>query len=150
MAKEKRAADIGARVSFARMLGRAVRLRCPRCGGRRAWLRGWFGRLDRCRTCGYRYERQEGFMLGSLTVNMILTLGAILAVLVVGMVVTYPDIAVVPIVLACIAVAVLVPLLVYPFTSTIWAAIDLAMHPLQPAEVADASAALHREPAEDA
>ena len=89
-------------------------------------------------------------MLGSLTVNMILTFGAILAVLVVGMIVTYPDIAVVPIVVACIVVAVLVPLLVYPFTSTIWAAIDLAMHPLQPAEIADASAALHREPVEDA
>jgi hypothetical protein len=36
---------------------------------------------------------------------------------------------------------VLVPLLVYPFTSTIWAAIDLAMHPLQPDEVAEAAAA---------
>ena len=89
-------------------------------------------------------------MLGSLTVNTILTFGAILAVVVIGIVATYPDIAVVPVVLACIAVAVLVPLLVYPFTSTIWAAIDLAMHPLQPAEVADASAALRREPAEDA
>jgi uncharacterized protein (DUF983 family) len=149
MAKEESAGGSIAPVSFARMLGRAVRLRCPRCGGRRAWIRGWFGRLDRCRTCGYRYERQEGFMLGSLTVNTILTFGAILAVVVVGMVVTYPDIAVVPVVLACIAVAVLVPLLVYPFTSTIWGAIDLAMHPLQPAEVADASAALRREPAGD-
>ncbi len=86
-------------------------------------------------------------MLGSLTVNTILTFGAILVVLVVGMVVTYPDIEVVPITLACIAVAVLVPLLVYPFTSTIWAAIDLAMHPLQPAEVADASASLRQGPA---
>jgi uncharacterized protein (DUF983 family) len=150
MAKEESAADSTEPVSFGRMLGRAVRLRCPRCGGRRAWLRGWFGRLDRCRTCGYRYERQEGFMLGSLTVNTILTFGAILAVVVIGIVATYPDIAVVPVVLACIAVAILVPLLVYPFTSTIWGAIDLAMHPLQPAEVADASAALHREPAKDA
>ena len=89
-------------------------------------------------------------MLGSLTVNMILTFGAILAVVVVGMIVTYPDIAVVPIVVGCIAVALVAPLLVYPFTSTIWGAIDLAMHPLQPAEAADASAALRREPVEGA
>jgi hypothetical protein len=88
-------------------------------------------------------------MVGSLSVNIILTFGAILVVVVVGMIVTYPDIAVVPIVLACIAVAVLVPLLVYPFTSTIWAAIDLAMHPLQPAEVADAAAALRQDPASE-
>jgi uncharacterized protein (DUF983 family) len=150
MPKDDRADDIPVRASFVRMLGRAVRLRCPRCGGRRAWLKGWFGRVDRCRTCGYRYERQEGFMLGSLTVNMILTFGAILAVVVVGMIVTYPDIAVVPIVVGCIAVALVAPLLVYPFTSTIWGAIDLAMHPLQPAEAADASAALRREPVEGA
>ena len=88
-------------------------------------------------------------MLGSLTVNTILTYGVILVFVVVGMIVTYPDIAVVPIVLACIAAAALVPLLVYPFTSTIWAAIDLAMHPLQPAEVADASAALRQEAASE-
>jgi len=84
-------------------------------------------------------------MLGSLTVNTILTFGVILVVVVVGMIVTYPDIAVVPIVLACVAAAVLV----YPFTSTIWAAIDLAMHPLQPAEVADASAALRQDAASE-
>ena len=86
-------------------------------------------------------------MLGSLTVNTILTLGAILAVLVVGMVVTYPDFAVVPVVVACVAVAVVVPLVVYPFTWTIWGAVDLAMHPLQPAEIADADAARRQKPA---
>jgi hypothetical protein len=31
---------------------------------------------------------------------------------------------------------------VFPFTYTIWGAIDLAMHPLQPAEAADAARAM--------
>ena len=68
-------------------------------------------------------------MVGAITINTILTFGAILVVLVVGMIVTYPEIAVVPIV-------------VFPFTYTIWGAIDLAMHPLQPAEAADAARAV--------
>jgi uncharacterized protein (DUF983 family) len=130
------------RPTFGRMLFRAVRRRCPRCGGRPSWFTGWFRRVDRCRTCGYRYERQDGFMVGAITINTILTFGAILVVLVVGMIVTYPEIAVVPIVAGCLVVAVLVPIVVFPFTYTIWGAIDLAMHPLQPAEAADAARAL--------
>jgi uncharacterized protein (DUF983 family) len=128
--------------TFGRMLFRAVRLRCPRCGGRPSWFTGWFRRVDRCRTCGFRYERQDGFMVGAITINTILTFGAILVVLVVGMIVTYPEIAVVPIVTGCLVVAVLVPIVVFPFTYTIWGAIDLAMHPLQPAEAADAARAV--------
>jgi uncharacterized protein (DUF983 family) len=128
--------------TFGRMLFRAVRRRCPRCGGRPSWFTGWFRRVDRCRTCGYRYERQDGFMVGAITINTILTFGAILVVLVVGMIVTYPDIAVVPIVAGCLVVAVLVPIVAFPFTYTIWGAIDLAMHPLQPAEAADAARAV--------
>src|SRR4249920_3777239 len=128
--------------TFGRMLFRAVGRRCPRCGGRPSWFTGWFRRVDRCRSCGYRYERQDGFMVGAITINTILTFGAILVVLVVGMVVTYPDIAVVPIVTGCLFVAVLVPIVAFPFTYTIWGAIDLAMHPLQPAEAADAARAV--------
>ena len=81
-------------------------------------------------------------MVGAITINTILTFGAILVVLVVGMIVTYPDIAVVPIVAGCLVVAVLVPIVAFPFTYTIWGAIDLAMHPLQPAEAADAARAV--------
>ena len=81
-------------------------------------------------------------MVGAITINTILTFGAILVVLVVGMIVTYPEISVVPIVTGCLIVAVLVPIVVFPFTYTIWGAIDLAMHPLQPAEAADAARAV--------
>jgi len=81
-------------------------------------------------------------MVGAITINTILTFGAILVVLVVGMIVTYPDIAVIPIVTGCLFVAVLVPIVAFPFTYTIWGAIDLAMHPLQPAEAADAARAV--------
>lgn len=81
-------------------------------------------------------------MVGALAINTILTFGAILVVLVVGMIVTYPDIAVVPIVIACLVVAVVVPVVAFPVTHTVWAAIDLAMHPLEPAEAEDAARAV--------
>ena len=34
-----------------------------------------------------------------------------------------------PIIVAAVAVTVLVPLVFYPFSKTLWTAIDLAMHP---------------------
>ena len=81
------------------MIGRALLRRCPRCGGK-GWFRGWFTKVERCRTCGYRYERQPGFLLGALTINTIVTFGLLAAVLLVGSILSYPDIAVGPMLIA--------------------------------------------------
>ena len=121
------------------MMGRALLRRCPRCGGK-GWFRGWFAKVERCRTCGYRYEREPGFLLGAVTINTIVTFGLLAAVLLVGTILSYPDIAVVPMLIASGAVAILVPIIFYPFSYTVWAAVDLAMRPLDAAEQADATA----------
>lgn len=127
------------RVSLPRMVLRALLRRCPRCGGRGAWYSGFFRRDDRCRTCHYRYERQDGFSLGAVTVNMMVTFGLIVIVGLVGILMTYPDIAALPICIACGAIAIVVPIVFYPVSYTVWAAIDLAMRPLEPREIADAA-----------
>lgn len=120
---------------------RAVTLRCPWCAGRRTFIRGWFHRHDRCRTCGLRWRREEGFELGAVTMNTIVTFGALTAAMVIGFVMTAPDIPVLPFVLSLAGVAVVVPIVIYPFTYTMWLAFDLAVHPPEAAELADASAA---------
>jgi len=122
------------------MVGRALLRRCPRCGGRGAWFTGWFARTDRCRTCGYRYERQAGFSLGAVTANTIVTFGLLFLTGLVGVIVTYPDLPVVPLTGACLAVGAIVPIAFYPFSYTLWAAVDLRMQPLDAAAVADADA----------
>jgi uncharacterized protein (DUF983 family) len=132
---------VPARPSLKRMVGRALLLRCPWCGGR-GWTTGLLSRTDRCRTCGYKYERLPGFSLGATTMNMMVTFGLLAAVLVVGSVLSYPDIAAVPMLVASFAVALVVPIVFYPFSYTLWAAVDLAMHPLEPADLADAAAHL--------
>jgi uncharacterized protein (DUF983 family) len=121
------------------MVGRALLRRCPRCGGD-AWFTGWFRRVDRCRTCGYKYERAPGFVLGEVTINTIVTFGALAAVIVYGIVSTYPDVPTVPLMLAALGVAIVVPIVFYPLSSTLWAAVDLKMHPLEEADIADAAA----------
>ena len=128
--------------SFGRMLRRAVMLRCPWCGSRRTFVRRWFGKYDRCRTCGIRWRREEGFELGAVTINTIATFIVLTAAMTVAFIRTSPDIPVVPIVLSLVGVAILMPIVIYPFTFTIWLALDLAVHRPDVAELAAASAAL--------
>jgi uncharacterized protein (DUF983 family) len=50
------------------MLIRALRLRCPRCG-RAQIFRGWFTMNDDCQSCGRRFNRDAGYLLGSIYFN---------------------------------------------------------------------------------
>ena len=123
--------------SFVRTMVRGAVGACPRCAGR-GWFRRWFTHRERCPTCGYRHERQQGFMLGAMTMNVTVTFFLLALVIVVGTVASYPDIAVVPMVTTGLAIAVGWPVFFYPMSYTLWAAVDLAMRPLEPAERADA------------
>ena len=129
-------------VGFWRMMGRAVTLRCPRCGSRRTFLRGWFRRHERCRTCGVKWQREVGFELGAVTMNTIVTFGLLTVMMTVGFILTSPDIPVLPFVLVLGATALVVPIVIYPFTYTMWLAFDLAVHPLDEVEALDAALAV--------
>ena len=127
--------------SFGRMLRRAVMLRCPWCGSRRTFVRRWFGKYDRCRTCGIRWRREEGFELGAVTINIVLTFMVLTAAMTIGFIRTSPDIPVLPMVMSLVGVAILMPIVIYPFTFTIWLALDLAVHRPDAAELTEASVA---------
>jgi uncharacterized protein (DUF983 family) len=124
------------------MVWRAARLRCPWCRARPTFVTGWFGRHERCPSCGIRWHREEGFELGAVTMNTIVTFGLLTASMVVGFVVTAPDIPVVPLMLSLFVVALVVPIAIYPFTYTLWLAFDLAVHPPDQAELDEAAVAL--------
>jgi uncharacterized protein (DUF983 family) len=124
------------------MLWRGARRRCAWCGGRGAFFRGWFAKEDRCRTCGISWQRgYEGFELGAMTISAIVCLGTLIVTLVIAIVVTWPDLPVVPL-LAILGVGALaLPVLMYPISYTLWQGIDLAMHP--PTEGDDAPTPVH-------
>ena len=129
------------------MVGRALLRRCPWCGGRGAWFKGWFGKVDRCKTCGLQWDRQlVGFELGATSVNVIITLGSILTTVVVGFILTMPDVAVLPIMFIDLSMGVSLPLLIYPYTQTLWMAVDLLMRAPDEDELADWALASAAEP----
>ena len=53
---------------FLRLFGRAMLLRCPRCGGRGV-VHPWARVTDVCPTCDYWFEREEGYWLGAVLLN---------------------------------------------------------------------------------
>ena len=89
-----------------------------------------------------RWRREEGFELGPLALNTVLTFAALTVAMTIGFVVTYPDVPVWPIVGWSLAVAVLLPILLYPFTFTLWFGFEVVTHPPEAAELAEAHAAL--------
>jgi len=54
------------------ILKRALRLRCPHCGGGRLFV-GYFKMHTHCPGCNLKYERAPGYFLGSTYINYGLT-----------------------------------------------------------------------------
>jgi len=124
------------------MFRRAAVLKCPQCGGRRSFIKRWFGRYDRCRTCGIGWHREHGFELGPIALNVVFTFGSLAVIMVVAFVATAPDYNVAALMGLVIGAAVLLPLVYLPFTNTLWLAFDLAVHRPDERELAEARAAV--------
>jgi hypothetical protein len=93
-----------------------------------------------CPRCGYRFEREEGFFLGAYMINLAISEMAVVAV-VVALIVQEARGRVgslLPWLAVGGAVQLVLPLAFYPFSKTIWAALDLIMRPLDPHEEAEA------------
>jgi uncharacterized protein (DUF983 family) len=128
-----------------RMLVRGMARRCPLCGSGDLFQR-WTKMREHCPRCGHRFERkaEDAFFLGAFVINFVIVeavLGVIAAVYIAALS-GGGNVSVWPYVGSAAAAAVLVPLLAYPFSKTVWAAIDLVLHPPEVSE--EAEAILHR------
>lgn len=117
-----------------RLLGRALRRRCPQCGNA-GFFAGWFKLNERCPICGIASDRVAGHFVGAVGFNTIFSFGILLVVLLAGTGLMYPDFKVVPMLIACLSTALFVPLLFWPFSQTLWMAFDLAWRPAEESEL---------------
>lgn len=109
-------------------LRRGFTLRCGICGSR-GLIRRWFGTVDECPRCGLRLQRLAGHELGAIGFNTIASFGALFVFLIVGTFSTMPDVPVRPLVIGGLAIAILVPILLQPFSHTVFLAADLLARP---------------------
>lgn len=125
------------------IVARGFRRRCGRCGSKGIFA-GYFQLKDRCPTCGYGFTREAGAFTGVMLINItatfVLMFLSLIAYVLWRGVTGDEDLALWPFAVACFAWAAIVPLVFYPLALSIWAAIDLAMRPLDDDELLDARA----------
>ncbi len=130
------APPVRSRPALGTMVRRGLLRKCPWCGDRHAYFTRWFSKQPACHKCGTPWRRGDvGFELGAATVNTIITFMVIIVAGAVAMIATSPDIPTVTIVVCLVVAAVVIPVLIYPVTYTLWQALDLAMRPPAPGDL---------------
>lgn len=114
-----------------RALGRGIARRCPRCGQNRLFV-SWFRIRERCPRCALPLEREEGALLGSISLNYGVTGLVFIVAMAVWIAVSAPDLDPVVALAVGLPIMALVPALFFPFSKTIWAAVDLLLRRMDP------------------
>ncbi|HYZ10968.1 MAG TPA: DUF983 domain-containing protein [Actinomycetota bacterium] len=108
-------------------LWRGLTRRCPWCGEGRLFTQ-WFRMAEACPQCGLPLGQEEGAFLGAMALNYGVAGTLFLAILIAWTAMTAPDIPVVPMLVVSLGVTAASIVLFYPFSKTLWAAVDLLLH----------------------
>jgi uncharacterized protein (DUF983 family) len=105
-----------------RTLARGARLRCPVCGVGRVF-QSPFRVRDACDACGALFQREDGFFVGAIMINVVTTEAVVLAAAGLWLLVAAraADAALLPLL---IAVALLFPIAFYHHAWALWLAAD--------------------------
>jgi uncharacterized protein (DUF983 family) len=108
-------------------IGRALLLRCPRCGAR-GILRGWFKLADNCPVCGLGLRRApnaDDEWFGGYFVNLIASELLMLVAVLAYVFWTWPAVPWKTVELFAVVMVIVSPMVSYPFAKTIWVAVEL-------------------------
>ena len=108
---------------------RALRLRCPHCGGGPIFT-SWSRLLPVCPVCGLGLERgEQGYWLGAYFFNL-MAVETVFSVWVVGFLLeTWPDPPWGLFQISTIVLMVVFPFIFFPFSKTLFLAFDLLVRP---------------------
>jgi Protein of unknown function (DUF983) len=86
---------------------------------------------ETCPNCGLRFEREQGYWVGAITIDTAVTFG-VFALLVIGMVAaTWPEVPWTALLATALVVNGVFPILFYPYARLIWVALDLRVRPIE-------------------
>jgi uncharacterized protein (DUF983 family) len=118
------------------LVRRALALRCPRCGGRGIW-RSWFKMVHACPTCGQVLERGESsdFFIGAYLINLVVAELSAVIVAAVMWITLGSRVSFNVLWGASMALAIVMPVVFYPFSRELWLAFDLHFRPSEAGDV---------------
>lgn len=108
-----------------KVLLRGLRQRCPRCGRGKLFVRG-FKMYERCPSCNWVYEREEGYWTGAIAINLVLTEIIAAAIVVPLAAMQFNPLILYPVGIPLIA---LIPIIFYRETKGVWMSIDFILNP---------------------
>lgn len=98
----------------------------------------WVKMEDYCSSCGFRFDRHEhDFFIGAYTLNLIVAELIVVGVMVGVMVITWPAVPWTAMTWGLVGLIVPAPLLLYPYSKSIWLALDLMFQPPKSSEYRD-------------
>jgi hypothetical protein len=90
--------------------------------------------VERCPRCGFRLDQGDGAFLGAMALNYGVAGTLFIAILIIWVAATAPDVPVLPLLLVSLGVTGAAILFFFPFSKTIWAAVDLMLHRMDRAD----------------
>jgi uncharacterized protein (DUF983 family) len=109
----------------AAMITRGLTKRCARCGSGKLFGH-YLTMVPDCPRCGLHFEREHGYWAGALAIN-IMSVGGLFAIsFLVAMILTVPDVPVGLMLAIFVPMMLIGPIVWYPFSKTIWVAVDRA------------------------
>jgi uncharacterized protein (DUF983 family) len=114
-----------------RMIWRAIRRRCPRCGATGVWAS--FMRMQlHCPRCGLPLDRGESdYFYGAYLLNFMAAELVPVGVFIVALILTWPSPPWNTLMAITVVLAILAPILLYPTTKALWLALDLIFRPTE-------------------
>lgn len=103
--------------------GRALLLRCPRCGRGKVFRRLMLMNPD-CSQCGLQFDRGHGYWLGAMMFNMAFGMGTLIVTLLLLLWITSPNPNWDVVIIGSVAAAGIGPILFFPFSRTLWMAAE--------------------------
>lgn len=116
------------------MIGRALLLRCPNCG-KSPMFHGLLKMHERCPVCSIQFEREPGYFTGAIALNLVTAEVGFVLVFVLWAYLTWPNPPWFWLQWGGAAAMVIAPILMWPFSRSVWLALDLWVHPAEIAEL---------------
>lgn len=109
-------------------LAQALRRRCPYCGTKDVFA-SWGMLRAECPGCGHHYEREDGYWVGAMIVNLGIAQILFMVWFIGGLAITYPEVPWTPLLVVSAVFMFVLPIWFYPRSKTVWVWLDDKVHP---------------------
>lgn len=124
-----------------RLIGRALRLRCPNCGVG-AVLRPYATVNHHCAHCGFRFTRSsDSYYSGAMLTNLAVAEGLFAIVFATVLITSWPNVPWDTLSWGMPLGVALAPVLLFPFAKVFWLTFDVAFRPVTAEEIEAPAAA---------